>query len=355
MVIGADTHKETHTCAAVEHASGQFVEELTARGRRPGFEELLVWGRRLGSERVWALEDCRHVSGPFERFLLARGERGVRVAPKFMGEARKSQRERGKSDSIDALAVARTVIREGADNLPVAQLDERSLENKLLLDHPENLVAQRTDDQRRLRWHLHDLWPELEIPAGALDREVWLDRLARRLSRTEQSVRVRVARELLRSIRERTRRERERERGLGLLVKARARQLLELPGCGTLTAAKLIVRDREPRALLKRRKARAARWSRSDSSLLRQNPASPPRSPRQPPAQPRVSPHRRHQGRVDPDARAYLARKQAEGKGRMEALRCLKRHLVRRVWQVLNNPEPTTVTANPAPQFAGAT
>jgi transposase len=121
MVIGADTHKETHTCAAVEHASGQFVEELTARGRRPGFEELLVWGRRLGSERVWALEDCRHVSGPFERFLLPRGERVVRVAPKFMGEARKSQRERGKSDSIDALAVARAVIREGADNLPVAQ------------------------------------------------------------------------------------------------------------------------------------------------------------------------------------------------------------------------------------------
>jgi transposase len=331
MVIGADTHKETHTCAAVEHASGQFVEELTARGRRPGFEELLVWGRRLGSERVWALEDCRHVSGPFERFLLARGERGVRVAPKFMGEARKSQRERGKSDSIDALAVARAVIREGADNLPVAQLDERSLENKLLLDHPENLVAQRTDDQRRLRWHLHDLWPELEIPAGALDREVWLDRLARRLSRTEQSVRVRVARELLRSIRERTRRERELERELGLLVKSRAPQLLELPGCGTLTAAKLIVRDREPRALLKRRKARAARWRL------------------------RVSPHRRRQGRVDPDARAYLARKQAERKGRMEALRCLKRHLVRRVWQVLNNPEPTTVTANPAPQVAGAT
>jgi transposase len=240
MVIGADTHKETHTCAAVEHASGQFVEELTARGRRPGFEELLVWGRRLRSERVWALEDCRHVSGPFERFLLARGERVVRVAPRFMGQARKSQRERGKSDSIDALAGARTVIREGADNLPVAQLDERSLEIKLLLDHRENLVAQRTDDQRRLRWHLHDLWPELEIPAGALDREVWLDRLARRLSRTEQSVRVRVARELLRSIRERTRRERELERELGLLVKARAPQLLELPGCGTLTASKLI-------------------------------------------------------------------------------------------------------------------
>ncbi len=38
----------------------------------------------------------------------------------------------------------------------------------------------------------------------------------------------------------------------------------------------------------------------------------------------------------------------------MEALRCLKRHLVRRVWQLLRNPEPMTVTPTPTPQFTGA-
>src|SRR3954447_15921868 len=44
------------------------------------------------------------------------------------------------------------------------------------------------------------------------------------------------------------------------------------------------------------------------------------------------------QGRLDPDTAAYLARKHAEGKSRREALRCLKRHLARRVWHLLQPP-----------------
>ncbi|MDQ3770349.1 MAG: hypothetical protein M3370_12865 [Actinomycetota bacterium] len=90
-----------------------------------------------------------------------------------------------------------------------------------------------------MRWHLHDLWPELEIPTGALDRDVWLGRLARKLGRAQQSARVRIARELVAAIRQRTRRARELERGLGALA-ARAPQLLAERGCGTLTAPKLI-------------------------------------------------------------------------------------------------------------------
>ena len=60
------------------------------RAKRRSFEDLLRWARRLGGERVWALEDCRHVSGALERFLLARGERVVRVAPKLTAGARDS-------------------------------------------------------------------------------------------------------------------------------------------------------------------------------------------------------------------------------------------------------------------------
>jgi transposase len=48
--------------------------------------ELLAWGRGLDPERVWAIEDCRHVSGALERFLVAAGERVVRVPPKLMGK-----------------------------------------------------------------------------------------------------------------------------------------------------------------------------------------------------------------------------------------------------------------------------
>jgi transposase len=211
IVIGADTHKATHTCGAVSAATGQLAGELTASARKQGFTELLAWGRELDPERVWAIEDCRHVSGALERFLVAAGERVVRVPPKLMGESRRAERTAGKSDPIDALAIARAALREGPETLPAAHLDEEALQLKLLLDHREDIVRSRSEDQQRLRWHLHDLWPELEAPAGCLDRLPWLERLARKLSRAEQSTRVRIARELVGEIRRRTRRAGELE------------------------------------------------------------------------------------------------------------------------------------------------
>src|SRR6266542_4160148 len=150
IVIGTDTHKCTHTCAAAKSGTGELQGELTARAREPGFRELLDWGRELDSERIWALEDCRHVSGALERFLVGEGERVVRIPPKLMGESRKAERARGKSDPIDALAIARAALKEGPETLPVAQLDDEALELKLLLDHREDLVRAR-DPRRRPR------------------------------------------------------------------------------------------------------------------------------------------------------------------------------------------------------------
>jgi transposase len=71
IVIGADTHKQTHTCAAARAGTGELLGERTAAARKPGFSELLDWGRSLDGQRIWALEDCRHVPGSFERFLTA--------------------------------------------------------------------------------------------------------------------------------------------------------------------------------------------------------------------------------------------------------------------------------------------
>jgi transposase len=101
IVIGTDTHKKTHTCGAVDALTAAVRGELTVPARKHSFGKLLRWARKLDPERVWAIEDCRHVSGALERFLIARGERIVRVAPKHMAGARRSARQRGKSDSID--------------------------------------------------------------------------------------------------------------------------------------------------------------------------------------------------------------------------------------------------------------
>lgn len=358
IVIGADTHKATHTCAAVDGATGQLAGELTAPARKQGFTQLLAWGRRLDPERVWALEDCRHVSGGLERFLIAAGERVARVPPKLMGQSRRGERTVGKSDPIDALAVARAALREGPETLPAAHLDEPALELKLLLDHREDIVKSRSEDQQRLRWHLHDLWPELELPAGCLDRSAWLDRLARRLSRAEQSARVRVARELVAEIRRRTRRAAGLEVEIAALVKGRAPELLELKGCGVLIAAKLIAET-----------AGASRLD-SDAKFARLAGVAPipassgmrtrHRLDRGGNRQLNCALHRIAvcQGRVHPPAREFLERKQAEGKSRREALRCLKRHLARRVWQLLVDSErgrsetPLTLRGTPTVQIA---
>src|ERR1035441_7589090 len=93
--------------------------------REQGHLEALRWGREIGKEIVGAIEDCRDLSHHLEQALVAAGERFVRVAPKLMGASRRGEREPGKSDQIDARAIARAVLREGIERFPAA-LDRKS-------------------------------------------------------------------------------------------------------------------------------------------------------------------------------------------------------------------------------------
>lgn len=110
----------------------------------------------------------------------------------------------------------------------------------LLVDHRDDLIADATAHQRRLRWHLHELDPELRIPAQGLSNLVNLDRVDRRLRRLPQTAQVRVCRDLLRRIRELVRAAAQLKRELTALVKQTAPQLLTIPGCGVLCAAAII-------------------------------------------------------------------------------------------------------------------
>jgi len=352
IVVGIDPHKRTHTAVAVDSGLGELRAERTVQARRAGHEELLAWARSLGEERRWALEDCRHVSVSLERFLVASGERVVRVPPKLMAGIRRQARERGKSDAIDALAVARAALRE--PDLPSARLEGAEREIRLLADHREDLVNERTRIQQRLRWHLHELSPELELPSGCLDRRVWLERLARRLARREQTVQVGICRELVGRCRELTQRAAELERELAVLVSAQAPALLELPGCGVLTAAKLVGET-----------AGVERFS-GDAKLAMHAGVAPlqassgarqrHRLNRSGNRQLNCALHRIAvtQGRCYPPARAYLARKASEGRSRKEALRCLKRHLARVVYRTLRALEEEKMTSPNRPVLVPA-
>ena len=107
IVIGVDVHKHSLTAVAVDEA-GRMLDEKTVAAA----DELLAWAGGLDDERLWALEDCRQLTRSLERELLAAGEELVRVPPKLMAPERRAGRARGKSDPIDALAVARAALRE---------------------------------------------------------------------------------------------------------------------------------------------------------------------------------------------------------------------------------------------------
>jgi transposase len=339
IVIGTDAHKHTHTSSAVDTQTGRELATRTVGARDAGHEALLSWARELEVERVWAIEDCRHVSGRLERFLLDRGEAVLRVPPKLMAGARKSSRQRGKSDPIDAAAIARAALREGLDTIPAARLDDRALEIRQLGGYRERLVRQRTALINDLRWALHDLDPALEIPARCLSLPSWQDKAQRRLGRLDDCVRVRIARDELRRVRELTRTINELAHELAPLVARYRPELLKLPGCGALTAAKAI-----GEAAGADRFATPAKFARTCG--VAPIPASSGTTSR----------HRLDRGgnrqlnsalhtialtqiRHHQPARDYYTRKLAEGKTRRDAIRCLKRHLATTLWRLLQTPQ----------------
>jgi transposase len=153
IVIGVDSHKRTHTVVAVDEADRKLAER-TVTTTADGHLEMLGWGRRW-PERTWALEDCRHLTRRLEADLLKAGEAVRRVPTKLMAGARRSAREPGKSDPIDALSVARAALRE--PNLPTARLDGVERELRLMVDYRDVLITDRTRHQSRLRWFLVEL------------------------------------------------------------------------------------------------------------------------------------------------------------------------------------------------------
>jgi len=340
IVIGADTHKATHALVAVDAGTGRIRGDREIKAEEPGHLAAVRWARELDDDRAWAIEDCRHVSRRFEQALLAAGERVVRVPPHRMGASRKGEREPGKSDEIDALAVARAVVKDGVECFPVAYLNDQSMEIRLLFDHRADLVAERTRIVNRLRWHLLELSPELErsCKRGSLSRSRPLGRVERGLRKLPAGARVRVAREQVRELRRLSREIDALHCELGALVRAHRPQLLAELGCGALTAAILIGRT-----------AGNERF-RSEASFALQSGTAPI-----PCSSGKSIQHRLNRGgdrhlnhalhiiaitraQRDPATKEYLDRKEAEGKTPKGALRALKRHLARHFHRLLAAP-----------------
>jgi transposase len=136
--------------------------------------------------------------------------------------------------------VARAALQE--PNLPQAHLDGPARELKLLVGHREDLVAERTRMENRLRWHLHDLDPEhaAKLPSRHLEQRRVLDELEAWLADLPDSVQVGIVRELVGRCRELTLRANQLQAELHHRVTTACPRLLRLPGCAALTAAKIL-------------------------------------------------------------------------------------------------------------------
>lgn len=330
VTIGVDAHKRTHTLVAVDDV-GRKLAERTLAATPEGHFEALEWASQW-EERCFALEDCRHLTRRLEGDLLRAGEAVVRVPTRLMAGQRRSSRERGKSDPIDALSVARAAIRE--PDLPVAQLEGESRRLRLLVDHRGDLVAERTRIQCRLRWHLHELFPGREIAPKALKRFHVLDELAELLVGVDGTV-AEIARELVVRTRELTVRVNELEREITVIVRVLAPTLLELPGCGVLSAAKIVGETAGAHRF--RSKAAFARWNGSAPIPVWSSNTVRHRLSRGGNRQVNAALHRIAitQWRGLGTGRAYATMRMDAGDTKTEALRALRRRLSDVVFRLL--------------------
>ncbi len=333
VILGADLHKRSHTIVVID-ATGRQLAEKTIAATDAGHLELRRWASQW-PERTWGLEDCRHLSRRLDAELVRAGESVVRVSPKLMAGARRSGREPGKSDPIDALAVARAVLRE--PDLPIATLDGPDRQVRLLVDHREDLVGERTRHEQRLRWFLVELAIAEPAPRS-LGRPIVQATLAVSLAERTEPV-ARFARDLLGRIVELSTTIRALEHEIENLVRTSAPTLLALPGCGALTAAKIIG------------EAAGISRFRSKEAFARHNGTAPV-----PVWSGNVVRHRLNRGgnrqlnvalhriaitqiRLTGPGKTYLEHRQAAGDSRTEAIRALRRRLSDEVFRRLRADE----------------
>lgn len=335
-VVGIDTHKASLAACAIDQR-GSAVAELTFPNTVAGHRAVAAWLAAVEATRV-GIEGSATYGAALARWLAAAGIEVREVPPQLTRRERIRTRRAGKSDPADALAIARVVLAE--PELPPVRRADASRELQLLVEAREDLVAEMT----RVRNRLHaDLLVLLPGHHGSLVGPRALARLAHQLRRAP-GLQAELARDRLRALR---RLAVEVDRLEARIVERVAgHRLVAVPGIGPLTAAKLLGEIGDVRRF------------RDDNAFAALSGVAPiPASSGQ------VQRMRLNRGgnrqlnralhlvaliqlRHHPPAQAFVARKRGEGKSQREAMRCLKRHLARVVYRVLERgAEPLTAVA----------
>lgn len=327
--IGVDTHKDTLAACLVD-GLGIARDEQAFRNDPPGHAAFAAWVRELETPVRVGIEGSASFGSALARHLVAAGFDVVEVPPQLSRRERTRIRRPGKSDPGDAFAIARVTVAEA--DLPPVRLADRTRDLQLLAAARDAVVVAQTQARNRLHAHLVVLVPGYTATAARLVSGPELA-AARRLLRGHHGVEADLARAEFDEV--------VRLGGRAAILERRLRSLvgddplLAIPGCGHLSAA-----------VIRGETGDVTRFRSHDAFAMFAGIAPVPASSGK---TRRVRFNRRGNRRVnravwtiatwqakfDPRARTYLARKRAEGKRSKEAMRCLKRHLVRHVFAAL--------------------
>ncbi len=331
MVIGVDCHKVTLSACAVD-VLGVEVSAAAFRNTAAGHVELLGWARGLGGVSRIEIEGSGFYGHALAPLLVGAGEIVVEVPARLTQRERGRLRRPGKSDAGDALAIARVAARE--EHLPPAGRDDVGHELRQLLDYREQLVKERTRVANRLHADLMARHPGYQEAVKNLVSRRWL-RAAAALIGADTTVAGTLAGRRLCKLISLGEEIAELSRLIVDKVEQKRSRLSGIPGGGVLVVGRILAEVGDVRRF------------RSAAHFAAANGTAPV-----PASSGQVERHRLNRGgnrrlnralhtvalvqaRSDPRARAYVARRRAEGKTQREAIRSLKRHLSNVVYRQL--------------------
>ncbi len=338
-VIGVDPHRDAHALAVVHVGSGGLVLETQVPATARGYLEALASAQaHAPGRRAWAIEGTGSYGAGLARFLAERGERVLEV-----GRLRRQRRSQAKTDAVDALRTARSVLGETRLAAPRAGGDRDGL-RALMVARESALVAKKAC-LCQLRALIVTCPEPLRAELAPLTRARLLSRCASlrpdRRTQTQSRGTVLALRSLAARAQILSREERALELEIHMLVSRLAVQLLAEPGVGPITAAQLLIswshpgRVRDEAAFA--RLAGAAPIPASSGQTMRHRLDRGGDRQLNRALQTIVLTRRRHH----PATIAYIDRRRREGKTSRESVRCLKRYLARHLYRVLE--------AGPAP------
>jgi transposase len=339
-VVGVDPHRDSHALAVVHVRSGVVVFEATVAASSEGYRHALqLVDAHASGRRAFAVEGSGSFGAGLTRFLTSRGERVLEVS-----RLRRERRSGGKTDAIDAVRAARSVLGQERAATPRAGGERQALQ--ALVAAREGAVNAKCAGLGQLRDLLITTPEPLRGELRQLTPAPLLRRLAASRPETRRDPELRGSMLALRAIARRvlqlTAEERELAGEIEGLTRKLAPQLLDQPGVGPHSAAQLILSWSHPGRIRSEaafaRLAGAAPIPASSGQTIRYRlDRSGDRKLNRALHLILVTRKRTHPATI-----AYIERRLQEGKTRREATRCLKRYLARSLYRLLEHGAPTT-------------